>query len=128
MAQIQLPEGIDRKEVVFLTLKWKWFVLIYLGYKREEYRDLTQYYEGAFEGKKYIHFRNGYGSDAPFILKRLQGHSVGVGNPEWGAPKEEVNILSIYGEIDKTPFSKMMEIVKKTKLNEEPVVPNPPTP
>lgn len=93
------------EKVLHLTLKKKWFDMIASGEKREEYRELKQYWERRLEDddngfKQYdvIQFRNGYQKDAPTIVIKLLGIEVGIGKREWGAPIEFVYKLML-GEI-----------------------------
>ena len=89
--------------VLHLTLKKKWFDMIATGVKKEEYRDTKPYwYERLMyydlvsrnnikpikrytEMKQFdeIHFRNGYGKNAPFIIVECLGIEIGDPNPEW---------------------------------------------
>lgn len=86
-----------------LTLTKKWFDLILSGEKPEEYREMKPYWhKRLMGGKTYdrIIFRNGYQKNAPQFTIELKGIVTGIGNPEWGAPKEQVYILKL-GEIIK---------------------------
>ena len=89
-----------------LPIKKKWFDMILSGEKKEEYRELTRYYETRFqhlwqgsliggEAKRKIRFRNGYRKDSPSFIA-VCTCSIGTGNPEWGAePGKEYYVLSI---------------------------------
>lgn len=62
------------KKILHLTLKKKWFDLIALGEKIEEYRERTLYWrkrlvneDGSFKKFDEIHFRNGYRKNSPFM-------------------------------------------------------------
>lgn len=83
-----------------LTLKKKWFDMIASGEKKEEYREIKQYWynrlcqdvayedcEGYTNMRKYdqIIFKNGYSKDAPTITVECLDIEVKEGNPEWGA-------------------------------------------
>lgn len=54
--------------MLILPIKKRWFDMILSGEKKEEYRDITPYYETRFKnlwgdrymGKRKIMFRNGY--------------------------------------------------------------------
>jgi hypothetical protein len=81
-------------QVLHLTLKKKWFDLIACGVKKEEYRDDKMYWRkrlllpGEAGDTKFfnqVHFRNGYGKNAPFMRVECLGIRAGYGNPEWGA-------------------------------------------
>ena len=79
------------------TIKRKWYDLISEGIKKEEYREIKPYWTKRLEGRKYdsILFRNGYNSSSPTVLCEYLGYTKGVGNPDWGAPKEEVYIIKL---------------------------------
>lgn len=87
-----------------LTLKKKWFDMIYSGIKTEEYREMKSYWEKRFLnyfGKHYddsgnlvwniqakrIIFRNGYGNDKP-EFHAICSIREGYGKEEWGAEKD----------------------------------------
>lgn len=89
--------------------------------KPEEYRKMKEYWssrliiphqseDGEFEPHlvtfKYfdtITFRNGYGSKAPTMVVECKGISIGVGNPDWGAPPENVFIIKLGDILSVTP-------------------------
>ncbi len=63
-------------KILHLTLYRKWFDLIALGEKREEYRNAEKgYWVKRLAGRHYdeIHFRNGYGLDLPFMRVECLG-------------------------------------------------------
>lgn len=79
-----------------LPIKRKWFDLIESGEKREEYRENTSYWrrrllfgradsEGARETGRALILRNGYRRDAPRLLIRISGVTLGPGKEAWGA-------------------------------------------
>lgn len=88
-------------KTLHLTLKKKWFDMIASGEKKEEYREMKLYwinrlveYEWYYEGTQFydfdiIVFKNGYDTNAPKIVVEC------LGNPEWGAPKENVFIIKL---------------------------------
>ena len=72
-------------EVLMLTLKKKWFEMIASGEKKEEYRDLKQYWITRLERKvDTIHFKNGYSNDVPEMYVECKAISINGGKPEWG--------------------------------------------
>lgn len=98
-----------------LPIKKKWFDMILSGEKKEEYRDIKQYYNsrllplfgvfwcenklvkgnGAVKDSVPICFKNGYSSNAPKI-KAVCHLSSGFGKEEWGAePGKKYFILGI---------------------------------
>jgi len=71
------------------------------SHKKEEYREIKPYWRKRLIGKKFdaIHFRNGYGKNAPNFTIKLKGLYRGRGIIDWGAPeKSQVFILQL-GEI-----------------------------
>lgn len=111
-------------KVLHLTLKKKWFDMIASGEKKEEYRELKDYWCNRFctkEWYKYeyeflekainkyydvVVFRHGYAKNAPTITVQCKGISIGRGKHEWGAPSFEAfiiklgNVLSTTGKPD----------------------------
>ncbi len=75
-----------------LPIKKKWFDMILIGEKKEEYREKTDYYSKRFTNLfdsldtdiKEIAFRNGYSSESPLFVAKCTLH-LGEGNPKWGA-------------------------------------------
>lgn len=94
-----------------MTLKRKWFDMMLLGVKKEEYREqkdywykrLTNIFEANYSWDNYsfkeydtITFRNGYSKNASEFVIEFKGTSEGYGNPVWGAPiGESVFIISV---------------------------------
>jgi len=90
--------------ILHLTLKKKWFDMIASGEKKEEYRELKDYWQNRLQHfdiverncfsafKNYtefkhfdiIRFTNGYGKNAPSFDIECKGISIGPGNPAWG--------------------------------------------
>lgn len=85
-----------------LPIKKKWFDMIKSGEKKEEYREIKQYYKARFatlgvgdNSKYYILFRNGYSKNSPSIKCEVEINQ-GIGNPEWGAePSKMYYVLKI---------------------------------
>lgn len=114
----------ERKKMLVLPIKKKWFDMIKSGEKKEEYREIKSYWTKRFSkvfGRstysckrnmfvvdnsypdkilgfmepQYILFRNGYGNDKPTI-KCLVDIVVGYGRPDWGAERnKEYYVLKI---------------------------------
>lgn len=90
-----------------LPIKKKWFDMILLGEKKEEYREIKPYYETRFRNAwkgsliggnahRKIMFRNGYSKISPSFVAKCT-LSVGTGKEEWGAEKgKEYFILTIH--------------------------------
>lgn len=95
--------------ILHLTLKRRWFDMIALGKKPEEYRDVTPYWIqrltwhefhkcDVYQLAKYVidqdvfrrdfeivQFRNGYNKDSPVMQVEFKEIDIGRGNPVWGA-------------------------------------------
>lgn len=96
-------------KTLHLTLKKKWFDMILSGEKKEEYREMKDYWyrrlTNLFDIDKFkdyaaikydtITFKNGYSKDAPEIVIEYVSLSEGAGAKEWGAPTEHVFILKL---------------------------------
>jgi len=71
-----------------LPIKKKWFKMIKSGEKKEEYRELSQFYDTRlqrFVGKIIpVRLSNGYASDSPKMDINVLV-TVGIGISEWGA-------------------------------------------
>lgn len=101
-----------------LPIKKKWFDMILLGEKKEEYREITPYYETRLlhlfgvvfwrgtllkepsecekDDVQAICFRNGYSKNSPTFVAKCT-LSVGTGKEEWGAEKwKEYFVLTIH--------------------------------
>lgn len=94
-----------------LPIKKKWYDMIISGEKKEEYRELTQYYKRRFKNLfdmhpysfiptgqdvKKIIFRNGYSNKSPSCVAEIS-LDIGTGKPEWGAePGKDYYILKIH--------------------------------
>lgn len=93
-----------QKPVLHLNLKLKWFDLILSGEKKEEYREMSVYWQRIFltlkDGIKIkikhkcynpadviICFSNGYSIDRKQFYIECQDLIIGNGKPEWGAEK-----------------------------------------
>jgi len=100
-----------------LPIKKKWFDMILSGEKKEEYREITDYYDVRFRniwgypaywGEQHlVCLRNGYSASSPSIIVKCT-LSIGYGLEEWGAePKRKYFILRI------------VEVEASTKVGEE---------
>ena len=68
------PITNSHMEVLPLTLKKRWFELIRVGRKKNEYREVKDYWTKRLVGKDYTHilFTNGYGKHRPSMLVELK--------------------------------------------------------
>lgn len=109
--------------ILHLTLKKRWFDMIASGEKKEEYRELREYWSNrlcsrimcdsiggwlygidsdiSFKKFDVVQFKNGYRKDSPQITVECMGIQIGFGKKEWGASCDKYfviklgNILSI---------------------------------
>lgn len=102
-----------KKRVLRLTLKKKWYDLILLGIKREEYREIKEYWlKRLFDvqnsmiakfifgnigltSKNFTHiqFRLGYRKNAPTMDFQITDIGIGRGDSSMGAPVDQDVII-----------------------------------
>lgn len=115
------------EKTLHLNVKQPWFSMEQSGEKKEEYRDIKDYWMKRFlalnqKGKKnafwdrshslsflsfrdfdLIHIKNGYarnGKPAPSFTRECEGIRIGIGRKEWGASGDNQFIIGL-GEIVK---------------------------
>lgn len=86
--------------ILQLTINRTWFDMIASGEKKEEYRELKQYWmkrlrffeafdntiQPLFAGERlfdYVRFRNGYSKNAPELIVECEGVSIGIPKAKW---------------------------------------------
>jgi len=108
-----------QQKVLFLTLKKKWFDMILEGVKKEEYREIKEYWIKRLVREQYQHhfwdmidgktaipndlykdythitFKNGYSVFAPEFTIEMKGVKVGLGVDDWGAGYGRTFILTL---------------------------------
>lgn len=95
-----------------LTLKKKWFDMIASGEKKEEYREITDYWirrlhkfgsaaDDDFKDFDVVRFRNGYAKNAPVMVVECLGIEVCQGMMIWGAEPDKEYFVIKLGEIKK---------------------------
>lgn len=84
-----------------LVLKKKWYDMILSGVKKEEYREIKDYYKSRIEGKDIgrVEFKLGYQKNAPKMVVECLGIEKREGNPDWGAVEGEKYYVIKLGEI-----------------------------
>ncbi len=111
-------EGMKDKTIphMQLIIKEPWFSMIKSGEKKEEYRDIKDYYTSRFknlgliefdhkgrpepvkDSRVIIEFKNGYAKDAP-VMEKLCNLLIGAGMVEWGAVDgKDYYVLSIISD------------------------------
>lgn len=101
------------KETFHLNLKKEWFDMILSGVKKQEYRDVSDYWKSRFEklfpmeylGETYspiietITFSNGYAKDRRQFEIEWKGTMIGPGKTEWGAEKGKEYFVLQLGKV-----------------------------
>ena len=89
-------------KILDLPLKAKWYNMIESGEKQEEYRRIKSYWckrllkcedkliDGITIRTDYTHVRFRYGYTKRTMLFELHEIDIDYGNPEWGAPENEM--------------------------------------
>ena len=98
------------ERILHLNLKKQWFDMIASGEKKEEYRNINDYwytrlakFNEVQEGDKII-FSNGYSKDRRQMEVELLNAICSQGNPAWGAEKGTIYFVLRLGEILKRNF------------------------
>ena len=117
----------EMKEFILdLSLKWEWYDMIERGEKTEEYREIKDYYlkrlvyrsedmpplevkhmkksDMLLFARTYnaVRFHRGQGGKQTMLFE-YKGFTIGIGNPEWGAPTDrEVFIIKLGKRLDIT--------------------------
>ncbi len=96
-------------ETLYLPIKGEWLQLILAGIKNEEYRTKNDYWrsrlfnkDGSKKQFKYLCCHN---YKTAWYFKN-NGLRIGKGNKQWGAPDEEVFIISIGDFLEESTYIK----------------------
>lgn len=94
-------------KILHLSLKAKWYEMIERGEKREEYREIKPYWikrlgvEGRLIGfKHYDAVKFSFGYTKRTMIFQVLDITRGIGNPDWGAPNNEVIIIKLGRKIN----------------------------
>ena len=93
-------------KILHLTLKKKWFDMILSGEKKEEYREIKEYWNARLYGKNFnaVIFKNGYSKNSRSVCFEVVKITIKTGNPTWGAPeKERVWVISLGDRMYEVP-------------------------
>ena len=114
---------MKKMNILHLTLKKKWFDLILSREKKEEYREIKDYYDGRLASKSVINagtasesvvwrphhnrfdaiqFRNGYAKNAPKMLVECKCIRIGTPRTEWSDNAQGEHFIISLGNILKT--------------------------
>lgn len=87
--------------ILHLTVKKQWFDMIAKGIKKEEYREIKDYWVKRLTNKKFdkVLFKNGYNKDAPTMIVECKGIETTTGKTEWGAEEAENYFVIRLGKI-----------------------------
>lgn len=91
-----------------LNLHKKWFDMILYGEKKEEYRDISDYWKVRFKnvkklGIETIIFSNGYAKNRRQMMVNIKFIKIGSGVTEWGAEHGKSYFVIVLGEIISIP-------------------------
>lgn len=85
-----------KSDTLHLVLKYQWYDMICRGEKTEEYRAVSTWLRRIDDDVKFVIFHRGYSST---VMKfRIDRVSIGLGKPEWGAPKDKEVLIIKLGE------------------------------
>lgn len=104
-------------KTLYLPLKKEWYEMIERGVKTEEYREIKPYWSKRLTGydhplfsirkgyqqvnqNGYTHVKFSYGYTKRTMTFEIERITIGKGNPEWGAPTEDVFIIKLGKKID----------------------------
>ena len=97
-------------KTLHLPLKAKWYEMIESGVKTEEYREIKPYWCKRIVGESTIsvsgvlmekyeylftHVKFSFGYTKRTMTFEIDSITIGKGNPEWGAPAEDVFIIKL---------------------------------
>lgn len=81
--------------ILYLSLKKEWYEMIESGEKREEYRELKEYWFKRLADRHYDAVQFSYGYTKRTMLFEVKGIIIGRGNSKWGAPDKDVFIIKL---------------------------------
>lgn len=99
-AKPELYTLLSTGRILHLTIKKQWFDMISKGLKKEEYREIKDYWIKRLKDMSLqdpfhdfipydkIVFKNGYAKNAPTMVVNFDGIRIGKGNKDWGADDE----------------------------------------
>lgn len=90
---------VDSSKILHLHLKKEWYNMIECGEKREEYRNVTEYWRKRFANKNYTHILFYYGYTKTRMLVPIRYIKEGIGRADWGAPVGKPVYIFGLGEI-----------------------------
>jgi hypothetical protein len=100
-------------KILHLTLKKKWWDMIASGEKKEEYREIKEYWwkrltkgqYSIFKQYDIVRFKNGYAIDAPSMDVEWLGTTIRQGVKQWGAEPDEQYFVIKLGKVLNSPLT-----------------------
>ena len=93
-------------KTLHLNLHSKWFKMILLGAKKEEYRELKPYWakrlvneDGTFKEFSSVTFSNGYSKNRPQMVFEIKEIKIDTGYVVWGAKYNKAYYVIKLGEM-----------------------------
>lgn len=106
----------ENKKILYLPLKKEWYNMIESGEKKEEYRELSNYWykrlmykpfiddsDNTFDNddvKPYDYVRFSYGYTKRNMTYKCNKIRIGEGKKEWGAPNGLVFIIELGDKVE----------------------------
>lgn len=102
-----MQKKMKNNDTLTLTIKKKWFDMIASGLKKEDYRELKQYWlprlveerndngNHTFRKYKYVKFVNVYSKNSTTCTLVCEGITTGIGKSEWGATEDYCFIIKL---------------------------------
>lgn len=82
-------------KILYLSLKAQWYEMIESGEKKEEYREIKEYWLKRLSDKHYDAVQFSYGYTERTMMFEIESITTGKGNPQWGAPDKDVFIIRL---------------------------------
>ena len=93
------------KRNLTLIVKKRWFDMYTSGKKREDYREIKDYWRkrlmtenGKFKEFDNVIIQNGYGKNAPKLIYKYRYTDIGIGDKDLGSPDKECFIIKMISE------------------------------
>lgn len=91
----------EQHNVLRLNLKAKWYEMIESGEKKEEYREIKEYWTKRLSNKKYDIVKFVYGYTRRTMMFHIKSIEESTGKEEWGAEKGEIYYVIKLGNMIK---------------------------
>lgn len=95
---------MNKTKTLHLNLIKKWYDMILSGDKKEEYRELSDYWKARFKtvqenNIKKVTFSNGYRKNRRQMVVEISYIRIGRGIEEWGAVPGKQYFVTVLGKV-----------------------------